>query len=602
MKEVTAIAPIRTRRSLSLRQKMNITNILIVSLALVFFTVNIYRVVFNQTLERTAANSQQEVNLMAKSLGTALLSVQNFSKLALINQATQNVLSQKEGTSSDGAGLKSIYNTLAAMLESEPNIDSVIIESNKGELYYTSNLTNVSLQSLSVYPKEAIDAARGGAVWVDTFRPSFLSGTKNKKMISVSRVIKSMEKGTPLGYLYVNMDERMLAQLYHNDQNELNSTLIVNPDGIILSSTAEALVSKSITGYSYAEWVNGTNEGSQIFDVEGQEYLVSFQKLEPYGWKVIHLVPTSTLTQGYWKITLLMIVFALISILTAIGLSTVFSRLLTRPLIRLSKAIVEVGAGNLNTRAPVETQDEFSQLGTTFNEMVDRIQDLVYRVEDEAKKQRLLELRLLYSQIKPHFLYNTLETIRSMAVMANAKEISNMLKALGDFFRISLSNGQELISVAQEEKHLKSYLYIQQIRFSRLQYRIQFDPTISTCMVPTMLLQPLVENAIQHGIRMMPGGGLCEILGFMEQDGEQKHLCFVVRDNGKGMSAEQERQIWSNSGDEELYSFGLKNIQDRIRLRFGEPYGITIFSEPGQGVKVLVRLPLILKAIEAKGG
>ncbi|MFC3746957.1 sensor histidine kinase [Paenibacillus sp. GCM10012306] len=585
---------------MSLRQKINITNILIVSLALVFFTVNIYRVVFNQTLERTAAGSQQEINLMAKSLSTALLSVQNFSKLALINQATQNVLSQKTGTSSDGAALKSIYNTLAAMLESEPNIDSVIIESNQGELYYTSNLTNVTLQSLSVYPKEAIDAARGGAVWVDTFSPSFQSGLKNKRMISVSRVIKSMEKGTPLGYLYVNMDERILEQLYRNDQNEQNSTLIVNPDGIILSSTQQALVSTSIKDYSFAHWVNGTDEGSKIFEVKGQRYLVSFQQLKPYGWKVVHLVPTSTLTQGFWKITLLMIVFGLISILTAIGLSTVFSRLLTRPLNRLSKAFVEVGAGNLDTRAPVETKDEFSQLGTTFNEMVDRIQHLVHRVEDEANKQRLLELRLLYSQIKPHFLYNTLETIRSMAVMANAKDISKMLKALGDFFRISLSNGQELISALQEEKHLQSYLYIQQIRFNRLQYRIQFDPDISDYQVPTMLLQPLVENAIQHGIRMMPGGGMCEILGYIEQDGENRNLCFIVRDNGIGMSAEQQRHIWSNSGEGELYSFGLKNIQDRIRLRFGKPYGIEISSEPGQGTEVLVRLPIILKVIEAK--
>jgi two-component system sensor histidine kinase YesM len=199
----------------------------------------------------------------------------------------------------------------------------------------------------------------------------------------------------------------------------------------------------------------------------------------------------------------------------------------------------------------------------------------------------------LYSQIKPHFLYNTLETIRSMAVMANAKEISSMLKALGDFFRISMSNGQELIAVSQEEKHLQNYLYIQQIRFSRLEYRIQFDPAISTYLVPTMLLQPLVENAIQHGIRMMPSDGLCEILGFIEQDKEQSNLCFIVRDNGKGMSAEQQRHIWYNKGEEELYSFGLKNIQDRIRLRFGDPYGIVISSTPGQGVEVLVRLPLI---------
>ncbi|NUU60424.1 sensor histidine kinase [Paenibacillus agri] len=221
------------------------------------------------------------------------------------------------------------------------NIDSVIIESNKGELYYTSNLTNVSLQSLSVYPKEAIDA-----------------------------------------------------------------------------------------------------------------------------W----LVPTSTLTQGYWKIMLLMIVFALISILTAIGLPTVFSRLLTRPLIRLSKAIVEVGAGNLNTRAPVEKQDEFSQLGTTFNEMVDRIQDLVYRVEDEAKKQRLLELRLLYSQIKPHFLYNTLETIRFYLYdfFAGIDYRINLSKPAGERIVNVMFQGRPLADTDELQLAVNNYRYSSLLKASKL--------------------------------------------------------------------------------------------------------------------------------------
>ncbi|WP_084673344.1 sensor histidine kinase [Paenibacillus sp. HW567] len=592
--EVQAIALFPVRRSMPLRQKIQISNILIVSLALVFFIISIYRIVFNQTLERTTASSQQEVNLVKKSLATMFLSVQNFSKFALINQDTQHVLSENTGAGSDVSALKSIHNTLAAMLETEPNIDSVIIESGSGELYYTSNLTGVSLQSLDVYPREKIDSARGGAVWVDTFRPSFYSGMKRKNMIGLGRVIMSMEKGTPLGYIYVNMDERTLARLYQNGQGAQNPTMVINGDGLIVSASDQSLVSRSVRGYSFSQWVRAGDEGSRIFDVAGVTYLVSFQSLEPYGWKVVHLVPTSALTYGYWKIALLMIVFGLISMVTAVGLSIVFSRLLTRPLKRLSEAIVEVGAGNLNMRAPAETDDEIGRLGATFNEMVDHIQGLVLRVEEDAKTKRLLELRLLYSQIKPHFLYNTLDTIRSMAVMANAKEISNILRALGEFFRSSLNNGQELIAVAQEKKHLQSYLYIQQIRFKKLKYHIEFEPEIEACRVPTMLLQPLVENAIHHGIREMPDGGLCEIFGYAEGEGEQGNLIFIVRDNGKGMDEEQQQRIWSNEGEGELYSFGLKNIQDRIQLRFGGSYGIELSSEPGKGVEVLLRLPLIL--------
>lgn len=598
LRELQSVFSFTIRRNMPLRRKIIISNIIIVSLALIIFMISIYKIVFDQTLERTTASSQQEVKLMSQSLETVFISVQNFSKFALINQDTQKVLSDDTGISTDVSALKSIHNTLAAMLETEPNIDSVIIESMSGELYFTSNLTGVTSESLNVYPKEKINEAKGGAVWVYPLQPSFLSDMKSKNMISICRMIMSMEKGTPLGYIYVNIDERTLAALYHSDHIEQNPTLVVNEDGIIVSANEAALVSHPIEDDSLASWVKSTTAGNRINDVAGKRYLVSLQSLNPYGLKVVHLVTTSALTYGYWKIALLLVIFGLISMLSAALLSFVFTRRLTRPLSQLSEVIVEVGAGNFDRRAPADTNDEIGRLGATFNEMVDHIQGLVSRIEEEEKTKRLLELRLLYSQIKPHFLYNTLDTIRSMAVMANARDISDILKALGEFFRISLSNGQELITSAQEKKHLESYLYIQKIRFKKLNYRISFDPEIELCQVPTMLLQPLVENAIHHGIRGMQGEGWCEILGYMEETREQRNLCFIVRDNGKGMSEEQQRLIWSNDDTDELYSFGLKNIQDRIQLRFGESYGISLSSEPGSGVEVKVRLPLILKAKE----
>lgn len=598
LRELQSVFSFTIRRNMPLRRKIIISNIIIVSLALIIFMISIYKIVFDQTLERTTASSQQEVKLMSQSLETVFISVQNFSKFALINQDTQKVLSDDTGVSTDISALKSIHNTLAAMLETEPNIDSVIIESMSGELYFTSNLTGVTSESLNVYPKEKINEAKGGAVWVYPLQPSFLSDMKSKNMISICRMIMSMEKGTPLGYIYVNIDERTLAALYHSDHIEQNPTLVVNEDGIIVSANEAALVTHPIEDDSLASWVKSTTAGNRINDVADKRYLVSLQSLNPYGLKVVHLVTTSALTYGYWKIALLLVIFGLISMLSAALLSFVFTRRLTRPLSQLSEVIVEVGAGNFDRRAPADTNDEIGRLGATFNEMVDHIQGLVSRIEEEEKTKRLLELRLLYSQIKPHFLYNTLDTIRSMAVMANARDISDILKALGEFFRISLSNGQEWITSAQEKKHLESYLYIQKIRFKKLNYRISFDPEIELCQVPTMLLQPLVENAIHHGIRGMQGEGWCEILGYMEETREQRNLCFIVRDNGKGMSEEQQRLIWSNDDRDELYSFGLKNIQDRIQLRFGESYGISLSSEPGSGVEVKVRLPLILKVKE----
>lgn len=581
------------RGNMPLRQKILLSNLLIVSLALVIFMISIHRIVFNLTLERTMTSSQQEVKLVKQSMETVFRSVQNFSKFVLIHQDTQKLLSSDNEANHDVAALKSIYSTLAAMLETEPNIDSVIIESMSGDVYFTSNLTGVTAKSLDIYPKDQIDRARGGAVWTALLQPDFLSEMQHKNMISVCRVIMSMENGTPLGYIYVNIDERTLARLYHNGQQDQNSTLLIDREGVIISADNAARINKPIEDESLANWVGSVSEGSRMERISGEQYLAFSQDLSAYGWKIIRLVTIAELTRGYWKIMLLLIGFGLISMVSAVVLSLIFTRLLTRPLSQLSQVIVDVGAGDLTRRAKIDTQDEVGRLGATFNEMVGHIQGLMARVEEEERTKRMLELRLLYSQIKPHFLYNTLDTIRAMAVMSNQQDISSILKALGEFYRLSLSNGQELITAAQERRHLESYLYIQQIRFSKLQYHISFDPDIENCQIPTMLLQPLVENAIHHGIRGMTDGGFCEIVGYEESSDEQSHLCFIVRDNGKGMNEEQRSLIWLDSAEEEDYSFGLKNIQDRIKLRFGEAYGVSLSSEPGQGTEVNIRLPLI---------
>lgn len=602
LKRLTADLPFLFSGRMPLRRKILLSNLLIVLLALVIFMVSIQRIVFNQTLERTTASSQQEVRLVKQSMETVFQSVQNFTKFVLINQDTQKLLSRDTGAGNDAAALKSIYNTLAAMLVTEPNIDSVIIESLNGNLYYTSNLTGVTRESLGIYPRAEIDAARGGAVWADSLTPAFLSGMKHKNMISVGRVIKSMESGTPLGYIYVNIDERTLARLYHNEQNLESATLVINRNGRIISANEASRVNQPVPEASLTDWVKSVSQGTRTQEVAGDRYLVSMQSLTPYDWKVVQLVTISELTYGYWKIALLLAGFGLISILSAVLLSILFARRLTRPLSQLSEAIVEVGSGNLERRAAADSEDEVGRLGATFNEMVERIQRLMVQVETEEQTKRMLELRLLYSQIKPHFLYNTLDTIRAMAVMSGAKDISRMLKALGEFYRISLSNGQELITVAQEQKHLESYLYIQQIRFPKLNYRISFGPGLESCLVPTMLLQPLVENAIHHGIRGMADGGWCEITCAAESTDGQNLLCFTVRDNGKGMSEEQQRLIWSEHDSAERYSFGLRNIQDRIRLRFGAAYGILLASEPGRGVEVKLRLPLLKQTNEQEEG
>jgi two-component system sensor histidine kinase YesM len=189
--------------------------------------------------------------------------------------------------------------------------------------------------------------------------------------------------------------------------------------------------------------------------------------------------------------------------------------------------------------------------------------------------------------------------IRSMALMKQAHDIGKVVKSLGDFYRMSLNRGQELIPVSQERKHLESYLYIQTIRYHRMHYRIEFDSRIERCWIPNMLLQPLVENAVYHGLRDKQEGALCEITGGIEETNGVEVLCFTVKDNGNGMSEEKLERIWQHKpAHHDLSSFGISNIQERIRLRYGQPFGITILSKPGEGVEVQLRIPLVFEKTE----
>jgi two-component system sensor histidine kinase YesM len=493
--------------------------------------------------------------------------------------------------------IQSMYASLNSLVESNPYIDSVVIQSTDGsEIYYSDNMSNVTDSSVNVYPKEQLIAAKGTAVWIETFESSFLVNDKHKNLLSIGRRIININNGLLMGYIYINIDERKLSNIYSNDDLRSN-IMIVNAEGRILSANDSDIVYQSTHDLFGRMIVDGN--GSTIFNNGRMNILVSSKVMDKNGWRAVYAVPTKELMKDQWKITLFILGFGLTGLLLALILSIIFSKWITNPIMQLSRAMTAVGDGKLHTRTIVTSNDEVGRLAYKFNEMVSRIQDLMHTINHEEKQKRKLELRLSYSQIKPHFLYNTLEMIRSMALMKQAHDIGKVVKSLGDFYRMSLNHGQELIPVSQERKHLESYLYIQTIRYHRMHYRIEFDSRIEGCWIPNMLLQPLVENAVYHGLREKKEGALCEITGGIEEMNGVEVLCFTVKDNGNGMSEEKLERIWQHEQSHHaLSSFGISNIQERIRLRYGQPFGITIFSKPGEGVEVQLRIPLVFEKTE----
>ena len=264
------------------------------------------------------------------------------------------------------------------------------------------------------------------------------------------------------------------------------------------------------------------------------------------------------------------------------------SRRITSPMQALSRKAEQFGSDNFDS-TPVETNIvELKILDRNFDKMAGRITSLMDRQRQDQQSLHRAELELLQAQINPHFLYNTLDSIAILAESQREEDVIDMVNSLSTFFRNSLNRGEDIISLRSELIQARSYLEIQQIRYSDiLTWRIDVPDDIQDCSVPKLILQPLIENALYHGIKNRRGRGLISITG--EESGDD--LFLHVTDNGAGISEEQLALLQSGSFEEHHSGLGLKNVHQRIRLYCGEPYGLSFDSVPGAGTTVTIRLP-----------
>jgi two-component system sensor histidine kinase YesM len=268
---------------------------------------------------------------------------------------------------------------------------------------------------------------------------------------------------------------------------------------------------------------------------------------------------------------------------------------ITKPIRELCDVAKRAGSGDFEARALEEQQDEeLAVLSTRFNQMVEQIGDLVEDIRIEQLNLRATELKLLQAQINPHFLYNTLDAIIWLAESGQKDQVVMMVTALSDFFRTTLSKGKDYITVKEEETHIRSYLQIQHFRYRDiLEYEIQIPEELYQYEILKLTLQPLVENALYHGIKNKRGKGRILVTGAQEGD----DLIFCVWDNGKGMGSkrleEVRRLIDGGENQEETSGFGLFNVAQRIRLNYGVEYGLELSSVYGEWTEAKVRIPAI---------
>lgn len=413
-------------------------------------------------------------------------------------------------------------------------------------------------------------------------------------VISLSRAVElTSGTSTAQGILLVDISYSSLEQLFDGvTAGKGGYVYLISSDGELLYHPKMQLIDSgrmqenNVAAAAY-------KDGNHMEEFDGSSRFVTIKSIGYTGWKVVGVTPENVVTLNTIK-TRLFIVFIIALILFILALiNSYISSRITNPIKELEKSVGILEEGNLDVPVYAGGSYEIQHLGKSIGDMAAQIRLLMQDIVTEHEAKRKQEFDTLQSQINPHFLYNTLDIIVWMIENEQKAEAVKAVTALARFFRISLSKGKSIITVRDELEHVRNYLMIQHMRFkNKFTYEIQAEDGVLELASLKLMLQPLVENAIYHGMEFMDGDG--EIL--LKVWKEEGDLYFSVIDNGLGMTEEQVGNLFTGAShvDSKRGSgIGVKNVNERIKLYFGEKYGLSIESEPDEGTTVKIHLPVV---------
>lgn len=413
-------------------------------------------------------------------------------------------------------------------------------------------------------------------------------------VITLSRAVEITDgTSTDQGVLLLDISYASLQQLLDNVTLGNGGYLyMISSSGELIYHPQMQLIDSGLADENL-EVAAAYRDGNYEEIYRGEKRDVIIKSVGYTGWKIVGVNPEKGLTLNNLKTNLLLVFIIALILFILTMINAYISSRITIPIHRLEKSVNELEEGKLDTEVYIGGSYEIRHLGRSIDMMAKRIQNLMDDIVSEHESKRKSEFDTLQSQINPHFLYNTLDIIVWMIENEQKNEAVKVVTALARFFRISLSKGKSIIPVRDEIEHVRNYLMIQQKRFkNKFIYRIESEPDVLDLASLKLMLQPLVENAIYHGMEFMDGDGVIDIRAYLENG----DLWFTIQDNGLGMTQEQvdsllteQAHITSRKGS----GIGLKNVNERIRLYFGEEYGLSIESEPDEGTRILIHLPAI---------
>ena len=503
-----------------------------------------------------------------------ILSNDNVQKLLQISNYQERLKYENEA--------KSVINQALSAVSS---IHSIQLYDRDGNLlfyksfkYYEnafkSQIMNTNIKDERVY--ERAKTLKGERFWTKLFPGS--------DKLSMVRAVNAMGSQDQIGILIININQDEIERLFRTLENMSTSFLMLYEwdENIIYSSgnTNELLISEIIK--------LAKTEKNSFWSYGKYAYINYYSSLN--DWNMLAMIPGEKLFAPINIIRNITVLIVAACFILSIAFSIIIAYYMMQPVTTLRMFMEQVESGNLNIRYHSSNHNEISQLGYVFNAMLDKLNKLIRENTNKQRRIRVEELKALQAQIKPHFLYNTLDNVYWMAQLIDAKEICNILSALANYYRISLSKGTETIKIKEEISHVENYMTIQKIRYAnKIDFGIQIPDEILDMYIVKLTLQPIVENAIYHGLRDLDRNGDIRISGRVV-DGI---ISIEVRDNGRGMSKEKIDRVINGFNDNSKEGYGLSNVNERIQLYFGDNYGISINSVEHEFTSITVKLPQV---------
>ncbi len=541
--------------------------------------------IFSREMQKTLATlTSQTVETVSQNVDSSLTTISKISTYLLGTTEVQNYL--RDMNHSEYAILsKQLRNYLYLTLESMPLASSIIVMQPSGVYegaarYNLPSIQPSSPENTSWY--EELTSQKGAPI-LTINAGGYLSFEDDKNYVTLIRLINSTEDARPLGYLFINISVDSLLSFAREDDSDYSDFFVATESETILP-----FLNEDLNLWLQNASIDFRPDGNMI-TLDGNRYLLLKFQTSSLDWNYIAAINYNYLARQHRTFLVISGTILLISFLFFILIALGTNRLVTAPLYQLMNAMKKTETGDFNHADVTPYHDEIGQLQNAYNDMVDKIQQLLDAKVLEQKRLRTAELNILQEQIKPHFLYNSLGAISYLVTSRQNEKAYDLIISLSEYYRDSLSKGNNVITLSTEVNIVKNYLKLQKVRFPDIftdEYEFQEDAL--SYRIPRLILQPLVENSLYHGIIPTCDSGVIKISIFTDAE----YLFIRIADNGIGMAPADLERIWTFHANAPSQSFGLRGTIERMKIFYETPDICTIDSLPNEGTTITFSIPL----------